>query len=537
MKALASCVVLVAALSLPAQGGIRWSDNLMMPETVVPVLRVRELAPSGTPNQFFMCSPGWTTTSFPPLGGAGQGVGIRIPPVVSSTGSVTILTVQSEESATEQQTEAIAFVFTSNANVIPIFCATPLCTSWTGFFAPPAVGVVPSYARVALCFRVTFSRPVTLDNLVMNLTPSIGLAHATQSGIGIGRVFTPTLPFSVQPADIVDYRFDRGVGRTAINYAGVGGGAPAQGQMLGPAPWTAGRSGSALAAGNTCDTGWTGDLGGSFSIGWFMQGPATTAETPLFRLGMPPPVPTFRCFTGGPAGDKVRCAFTGSGPGGVTTTTAIQTLAAAGWVHVALVVDDMTSSATWYVNGTAELPAISLPGRPSIAAGTATLQIGSLITGYAIDEFRMVARPVSAAEILTWVNGSPAKTITYSATCGANLRTNGLPSLGNGALQIRVEGAPGSFAAVTLGATPYLLGTIQLPIDLRLISPAFPVCQWYSDLTISLPLPLSALGLGDLGLPIPNDSALRGLDLDAQALVVEPTLVMRATNALVLAID
>jgi hypothetical protein len=432
------------------------------------------------------------------------------------------------------------FPFSLNPIALPIFCGATVCPNWTGFFAPIA-GTVPSYAPVALCFRVTFTSPaVSLDNLVRYLTPEVGVVTTDSLGLARGTPYR-VLP-TVRPAEILDYRFDRGAGRTAINYAGIVGGAPPQGQLLGTAPWTAGRFGSALAAGHTCDTGWTGDLGGSFSIGWFMRGSAPAVETPIFRLGVPPPQPRFRCFTGGVAGTGIRCTLTiGGAVGVINLTTDIHTLAAAGWVHVALVVDNnvLPATATWYVDGVAQ-PPLTLAGRPSIDPSTSSLQIGAMASPYAIDEFRMVAEPVSAAVVGIWANGSPAKTTNYSyaGTCGANLRAIGLPTLGNSGFKLRTEGAPGSPCSVTLGATPYLLGITLLPIDLGLVNSSLSGCLWYSDLAISLPVFLPANGLGDLTVPIPNDMALQGLDLDAQTLVLEPPmLTLRATNPLVLAIN
>ena len=172
---------------------------------------------------------------------------------------------------------------------------------------------------------------------------------------------------------------------------------------------------------------------------------------------------------------------------------------------------------------------------------TDTLLIGAFASGqtsrYDIDEFRFVGGAVAASVIGVWATSSPAVTSAHSSPCGANLRPLGVPTIGNANFQLRIEGTPGSAAALTLGATARLLGGIDLPIDLGLINPGLNGCLWYSDITISLPASLPATGLVDLGLPIPNDAGLRGLDMDAQALVVDPGLLLRATNAQVLAID
>jgi hypothetical protein len=259
-------------------------------------------------------------------------------------------------------------------------------------------------------------------------------------------------------------------------------------------------------------------------------------ESAVFGLG------SFKAFTGGIAMRRVRCEGWGGTPAVLELMFDVQSLAAAGWTHVALVVDPYgTGSARWYVNGTLR-QTTPITARAAVAASsTGTLLVGAAAVGqagrYDLDEFRFVAAPLSASEVAVWASSSPANAAAYSPACGANLRTRGQPTLGNANFELRVEGTPGSVVALTLGATARLFGGLDLPIDLGLVNQSFAGCLWYSDYSISLATALPGTGLADVILALPNDPMLRGLDLDAQALVVEPTLLLRATNAQVLALD
>jgi len=530
-----SCALLIGiALPLPAQGGIRWSDSSRRPA----LWARRFVDGAGGVPVWGLCFPGWTATTFAPLGPGNEAAALGVDPGARSSNAVNVDVLREGAAG---PLSVPTFPFVPDGRVVGMFrsAVPPGAHQWYGFLAPIG-SPVPAYGMGALSFRVEFQTLAPAPPLLFTQLANayVGVAVADANGGQAGTVFVRQ-PAAVRAAPIVDYRFDRGDGSTAINYAGVVGGAPSTGVMTpGGAPsWTSGRFGTALARGSSCDTMWAGDLSGSFSVGWYMHGPSNAAiASPIFSLGM------FRCFTGQNAGTGLHCAAWGGSPAVLDLADDVQTAAVAGWVHVALVVDADSSPATasFYVDGTLRRT-INITSPPVIQPSTTnTLLIGAFASGvpgrYDIDEFRFVGEAKSAADIAMWATSSPAVTSAYSPTCGANLRPNGPPTLGNTMLELRIEGTPGSAAALTLGVTTRLLGGIPLPIDLGLINPGLGGCLWYSDMTVSLPTSL-ANGLVDLPLPIPNDSALRGLDLHAQALVVEPTLLLAATNAQVLAID
>jgi hypothetical protein len=528
-------ILTTLVVPLPAQGGIRWSDSATDRR---PVLRVRELALS---DAFEFCVPGWTTTGFLPFAGntdQATAIGINPAPPIGTTRSVGVLARSEGEGSALQP---VLFPFARDLNVDTMFVSHASSYQWTGFLAPIG-GQVPDYAPAALCYRVEMLslRPpalfAALDGNVL-----LGVALANSSGVRTGTEFV-VRPSGVRAAAIVDYRFDRGLGNTAVNYAGIAGGASARATLTpgGPASWTTGRFGQALARGSTCDTGWSGDLGGAFTVGWFMHGPAAmpNTESAIFDLG------TFRCVTGGPlAMRRLRCTGWGGTPAVLELMLDVQSLAAAGWVHVALVVDPYAAApqARWYVDGVLQQATAITSRAVIVASSMATMLIGGASNGpvgrYDLDEFRFVAAALSAADVAVWANSSPANAAAASVACGANLRTRGQPTIGNANFELRVEGTPASAVALTLGATGRLFGAIDLPIDLGLINAGLAGCQWHSDATVSIPTALPATGLGDIVLPLPADPALRGLDLDLQALVVEPSLRLRATNAQIVAID
>ena len=94
-------------------------------------------------------------------------------------------------------------------------------------------------------------------------------------------------------------------------------------------------------------------------------------------------------------------------------------------------------------------------GAVNVPAGTVTFKLGvhtRLTTGafWDIDEFRLVNRAASAAEVLAWSQSDLAAESAYGAGCNGRLAAfGGLPRLGNQGYGLTVGGPPN---------TPFLLG-------------------------------------------------------------------------------
>jgi hypothetical protein len=331
----------------------------------------------------------------------------------------------------------------------------------------------------------------------------------------------------VRLASIAHYKFDRGLGDEAVNWAGIEGGARGVGKLTRAtgSPWAPGRFGDfALSAGSSCETGYHGDLGARFTVAWFMrERTAPTGVSPVFALG------DWRCFTGGPAGTGLLCVGWGGTP--IDLPDDIQALARNGWVHVALVVDADTREARWYVNGMSRRR-VPLTAMVAIPGNAAALRVGSSngqACVYDLDEFRLGAAAVDSGTVAAWANASLAAAEPFSAACGAVLRHRGQPSLGT-TFDYRIEATPGSVVGL-------FVGTARAPFDLGILDPGLSGCRWYSSLDLGLPpFVAGASGVVVLPIPVPNATELRGLELYVQALVVEAGR-LRASNAHAISLD
>ncbi|MEZ5964469.1 MAG: hypothetical protein R3F56_11535 [Planctomycetota bacterium] len=508
--------LIALAPCLPAQG-LRWADT-----REAPVAHVRELANG----DWMLTFDGWSTTALVPSGGDDQAAAVGV-----DYGARTVRATESEFIRGGEGGEAVQaawFPFAPDPSVDAAFASrsNPLLV-WSGFRAP--VGTVPDHDGGALSFRVPLQGGARLSAAVFLASigqPVAGAAHVNAQGNATGPVFLLQAS-AVRLADICWYKFDRGLGSDAINYAGVEGGARGAARLQNPSrsPWTDGAFGGALAAGSTCDTGFHGDIGARFTVAWFMrQGAALSGQSPVFALG------NLRCFTGGVAGPGLQC----SGWGGVALTLPddIRSQAARGWVHVALVVDSDNGQATWFVNGARRQRATinTLVRVPPVAGSMLIGSSNGQTCAYDLDEFRMVAEAVPDPVIQVWANDTPAAAQAFTSACGATLRHSGVPSLGS-TFEFRLEAAPSS--AVGLFAT----GAARVPLDLGTFFSGLAGCQWHSGTTA----PLFVFAVGNDGLAsrllqVPNAAELRGVELFVQGLVVEPTLTVRATNAYVLSL-
>lgn len=513
----------LAAAPLAAQGGILWADP-----TQQSTLHVREYANG----DLGLCFDGWSTSSINPLLNGEESAAVGTDP---GTRSVSSSSADFLRGGSGGAADNPLFPFVPDARVLPIFRSAAPGLDWFGFLAATS-GPVPDRDMGALSFRISLVQPLpwsALQPLLLN--SRVGVALADSNGNQAGTRFL-AVPGRVQAAAICAHEFDRGTGTTTINYAGIEGGALGTAVLSHPngSPWTAGRTGSALRAGATCNTGWRGDLGGRLTMAWAMRQGAPSAGVSVLAS-----LDAFRIFTGGTAGTGVRCSGWGGAPANLDLGANVQAMAANAWVHVALVIDGDAAQARWFVNGVAG-PVIAITGRPALPASASTLLVGatpSVNSAYHLDEFRLHNDAVAPATVASWAGASPAMAMPYSATCGTSLRTDGVPTLGNAAFALRIEAPPGSGVLTTLGVGATLQG-LPLPLDLGLLDPTLSGCLWYSDLAGQLPTQqVPANGILVVGLPIPANQALRGLELHVQSFVIDQSGARRASNAVGLSIE
>lgn len=515
--------VTFVAATLSAQGGILWSDP-----AVQPTLHVRHYSNG----DLGLCFDGWSTSLANPLFHDGEAAAVGTDP-----GARTVTSTSSDflRGGTGGPSDNVLFPFVPDARVLPIFRPTAPGLDWFGFLAATS-GPVPDRDMGSLCFRIRLAQPLpwsVLRPLLFNSRAGVALADGAGNRTGTRFVLAPQ---RVQAATIGAYEFDRGTGGVTINYAGIEGGAPGLAKLTHPtgSPWAPGRTGFALRAGATCDTGWHGDLGGRLTVAFALR-----EDTPPAGAAAVVALDGFRIFTGGAAGNGVRCVGWGGAPAALDLNVNIRALAAAGWVHVALVIDGDALQARWFVNGVGG-PSIPIAGGVSLPPTASTLLLGAagaVTSHHHIDEVRLENAAVDAATVASWASASPAVAMPYSATCGASLRADGAPTLGNATFTLRIEAPPGSAVLTTLGVGATLQG-LPLPLDLGLLDPTLAGCQWYSDLAgqlATLLVPNSGVLLAPL--PIPPNPALRGVEMHVQSFVIEPNGARRASNALGLSLE
>lgn len=343
-------------------------------------------------------------------------------------------------------------------------------------------------------------------------------------------------------SEVLYYKFDGG-GAKALNYAAAGGPAPAEGVItntLTTAPldsFVAGRFGKALQGGsavtpyqaNSVATGWAPNVTGSYTWAMWMYNSRGNAGPGLTYVAGIPVSGQFRIYGGS------SILLTVGGAGGSTyyaTTANIYAMATAGWVHVAFVVDTSNMTATYYVNGVAEVP-LTLTALPSIVG--ADFNIGRQATNapsiYDIDEFRFLTRAATAGEIAVWSTANGAGDVAFGQGCDATMvSTNGPPQLGNVNYGLTATGAVPGVGFLMIGVSRTNVGPLTLPFDLGLVIPPMTGCQWESSGEVSLLVVLGGGGVGTQALPIPSNPALDGLTLYAQGLFVGGPRTMMSTN-------
>lgn len=337
------------------------------------------------------------------------------------------------------------------------------------------------------------------------------------------------LPFA-SAQDFVHYKFDSACTAEVINYARGPGAFPQNGVLeSNTSPvFAPGRFGQALAGGNA-NTGAYNRV----RVGWVPSAQPMTGDITLAFFAKQRNAPGtslnylcgtstsgHRLFTNGLAGTGLLFRNIVASGGTPTTfdlqlpaaTTNFQALTAAGWVHIALVVDTAAGTADWYVNG---LPVLQ---RTGVGAGlidsTGDYLVGYQSTvnecNYDLDEFLLSNRAFSPAEVLQLAQAPRPGDGRYDSDipsqCGAgNIvvgSAGGPPAIGNASYAITVSTAAPSFFVLLPGFTRCTFGgSIPLPLDGTPLLPELNGCWIVADAitsvggtanggTVALPLPL-----------------------------------------------
>jgi len=357
----------------------------------------------------------------------------------------------------------------------------------------------------------------------------------------------------VASQDFLRYKFDANCGSEVINYAfqplHAGTGTLVSNLPGLPAgAWTDGRFGDALRGGsvvaptthNYVDTGWApGVVTGSMTWAcWMRMDPTvpTPSLTYLFGNGT-----TFRVFTGG-GGFLLTAAWGGTN---VNTVTNVQTLARAGWTHVACVLDGAALQGQYYINGVPESPvnmtaAVNWTGNAFFVGKYSALTNASI---FDLDEFVLVNRALTATEVTALVNGPFAADGRYGASCGVagpSLDNNGtLPALGNFGYGFQVNGPATGFAWLLFGFSRCSIagGALPLPIDLGTFTPLLSGCAGLTDTDYGSLSGVLSGGTANIGFPLPPFPALSGLHFFTQAVTLDgATGALRSSNAMAVGI-
>lgn len=343
--------------------------------------------------------------------------------------------------------------------------------------------------------------------------------------------------------DILYYRFDIGTGTTVVNHYASSKIAPASGTIVSTAKaaWAKGMFGNCLqgaesgTAYNYVDSGWKGALTGDFTVAWFLKQRTALPDTLAYYFFSGEG--NFRAFTSGAAGTGLRIAGWGTD---VTLSTDIRTPAASRWVHVALVVDSTAKTANFYVDGVLAQPPLPVAAGANVPARTsAGFRVGAhtrltTTSWWDMDDFRLVNRAVSEAEVKAW----SAAAVGYGKGCGATLAGGGTgtPKVGNGAYGLTLTGAGGAAALLSIGASGTSFVSIPLPIDLGLVFPSLKGCGWASSMDILVPMVTPNTGTLNIAYPIPNDATLVSVALFNQCLVFPQSAALQSSNGFVLTI-
>jgi hypothetical protein len=356
-------------------------------------------------------------------------------------------------------------------------------------------------------------------------------------------LLVPSLFAGLLPAqDFLHYKFDSPCLTEVINYATGAQRFPSNGTLetAGTASaWTTGMWGGALAGAGTSGTvynrvrsGWnpqtlpfTGDL----TMAWFMRQQVAPGTALSYMMGAPSG--GFRLFTNGVAGTGLvwREIVLSGGNNTVrdlqlpAASANVQALAAAGWTHVAVVVDTASSTAVWYVNGNPVFTLAGVGPANIVLNGPFTVGFYSSASPYSIDEFLLSHRAYTPGEILALSLQPRAGDGPYSSgvvtQCGNAGITSvgGRPFLGNATYEIDVSATYVSLVFLYIGFDRCLFGgALPMPFDAGPFLPIASGCQILTnfDLTFN---GVAAGTPAQILLSVPGDATLAGITAYAQA--------------------
>lgn len=377
-------------------------------------------------------------------------------------------------------------------------------------------------------------------------------AGSSASGcLSPGTVFTPRVwngmvHYQVVDPDLLQLQFNEPFGDQFGNSA-VSTPAPRDGQMANSGwqgdPGRPAFRGNEAGAGmlpqtssTTANVGalaWPANITGSLTVMWWQRmvvAPGTTLAYAWSFSGATNP----RCFTGGVAGNSL--LYRGSSIGNVGAVADVQANPGV-WEHVALVVDDDTGRASWYINGERTNTVTFTPHTHTatgtdfqLARNTGSAGTGNYVVYYSMDDYRMYNQALTEAEIKFSLRGENASAGTYGTSCGLGSISGrgGLPSAsaGNPAFAVQLSGSNASQLYVNvLGFLPRSTGPVN-------ISPFFgPGCFLQtSNQATSFGL-TNGSGNATLGLAVPRNAGLIGLHVYSQ-FVIWPLGAGAATRGL-----
>jgi len=252
---------------------------------------------------------------------------------------------------------------------------------------------------------------------------------------------------------------------------------------------------------------------------------------------------SLRMFTNGVAGVGLyQRVIVASGPNGrdLVLTTDVQTLAAAGWTHVALVIDGGAGNATWYINGAVDTVI------PGVGAGMIT-ETGEVNVGmhsgfttpsaYDLDDFILSNRAYSQTEIFALSLATPAGAGEYdsliTSQCGnSTLSSTGRPVVPSSNMTLDINTSVNGLYSIAIGFNrcDFAGGLFPLPLDGGRLTAVARGCQILTSADL-LSLDGATNGNASVGLVIPNDPALQGFNAYAQAVLLDfATLGVEMTN-------
>lgn len=340
---------------------------------------------------------------------------------------------------------------------------------------------------------------------------------------------------------IAYYKFDSPDAAEVVNHATGSAAAPrfAASTFAANTTYTSGMFGHAMQEsgyfgliGTWLHTGWPGGLQGSMTIAFALENRTANSSQPYSPIAGQP---SWSIATGGSAGSGLK--LTGVGTGDLTGSFGAPLCTMVGWQHFAIVVDAPSSTATWYHNGslvssTTISGPVFLPIQSELRVGTDYVtHCGGF---YAIDEFRMLDRAASAAEISNWATTTTASAVVFgeSPTHAVVLDPVATPVIGSAAFGVRVADAQATLFALMAGFSYSRFGAMALPLDLSTLTSA----AVGIDLLVAPQVTILGLvqgGEATVGLPIPNIADLAGTVLCMQGLTLDSQEQLRGSNGVI----